>query len=406
MEKINYKHTIYTCYIGYIVQAIINNLGPLLFLTFEKSLGISIEKIGFLITINFGVQIIVDMIAAKYVDKIGYRPCIVFAHIATTIGLIGMGVLPLIFSNPYIGLIIAISINAVGGGLIEVLISPIVEAAPSKEKDKAMSLLHSFYCFGHVAVVILSTIGFLIIGIQKWYYLPIIWAIVPFINIFMFSIVPINTVVDEGEAIPIKKLFSLKVFWIFSLLMICAGASEQAMSQWASLFAESGLKVSKTVGDLLGPCTFAALMGLSRVFYGKCGSKIDLEKFILGSSVLCICSYLVAIFSPNPIVALLGCAFTGLSVGIMWPGSFSIAAKECPQGGTAMFALLALAGDVGAAVGPGVVSSVAKVNGGLDIRTGLFCAMIFPIMMFIVVFIKIKTRKEKIGEGVIKISDI
>ena len=405
MKKINYKHTIYTCYIGYIVQAIINNLGPLLFLTFEKSLGISLEKIGFLITINFGVQIIVDMIAAKYVDKIGYRTCIVFAHIATTIGLVGMGVFPFIFSNPYIGLIIAISINAVGGGLIEVLVSPIVEAAPSKEKDKAMSMLHSFYCFGHVAVVILSTIGFLIVGIEKWYYLPIVWAIVPFINIFMFLVVPINTVVDEGKAISIKKLFSLKVFWVFSLLMICSGASEQAMSQWASLFAESGLKVSKTLGDLLGPCAFAALMGLSRVFYGKCGSKIDLQKFILGSSVLCVCSYLVAIFSPNPIIALLGCAFTGLSVGIMWPGSFSIAAKECPQGGTAMFAFLALAGDVGAAAGPGVVSTIAKIGGSLDIRSGLLCAMIFPIMMFIVVFIKIKVRGEKVGVNVVNISD-
>lgn len=400
MKKISYKHTIYTCYIGYVVQAIINNLGPLLFLTFQESLGVSIEKIGFLITINFGVQIIVDMIAAKYVDRIGYRKCIVFAHIATTIGLIGMGIFPFILPNPYIGLVIAISINAIGGGLIEVLVSPIVEAAPSKEKDKAMSILHSFYCFGHVAVVILSTVGFLIIGIEKWYYLPIIWAIVPFINIFMFSIVPINTVVEDGEAIPIKKLFSLKVFWVFSLLMICSGASEQAMSQWASLFAESGLKVSKTLGDLLGPCTFAALMGLSRLFYGKCGSRIDLQKFILGSSVLCICSYLVAIFSSNPIVALLGCAFTGLSVGIMWPGSFSIAAKECPQGGTAMFAFLALAGDIGAAAGPGVVSSVAKISGGLDIRAGLFCAMVFPIMMFVVVFIKIKTRRKEVSKSI------
>lgn len=176
------------------------------------------------------------------------------------------------------------------------------------------------------------------------------------------------------------------------------------MSQWASLFAESGLKVSKTLGDLLGPCTFAALMGLSRVFYGKCGSRINLQKFILGSSVLCVCSYLVAIFSPNPIVALLGCAFTGLSVGIMWPGSFSIAAKECPQGGTAMFAFLALAGDIGAA-GPGVVSSVAKISGGLDIRAGLFCTMVFPIMMFVVVFIKIKTYREKVRGCVIDVSD-
>lgn len=396
MKKIEYKQTIYACYIGYIVQAIINNLGPLLFLTFEKSLGIPIEKIGLLITINFGVQIIVDLLAARYVDKVGYRTSVIAAHICGTIGLIGMGIFPFVFSNPFSGLALASIINAVGGGIIEVLISPIVEAAPSKEKDKAMSMLHSFYCFGHVAVVLLSTLGFYMLGMDNWRYIPMIWAIVPFINIFLFSVVPINTVVEEGTEMPIKSLLSMKLFWIFVLLMICSGASEQAMSQWASFFAEDGLKVSKTIGDLLGPCAFALLMGASRVFYGKYGSKIDLKKFILGSSMLCIISYLIAIFSPIPLIGLLGCALCGLSVGIMWPGTFSIAAKECPSGGTAMWALFALAGDVGCSLGPGVVSIVSSINTGSGIKAGLGYAIIFPTMMFMIILKMILRRKNNI----------
>lgn len=393
MRRVDYKYTIYTCYIGYIVQAIINNLGPLLFLTFERSLGISIEKIGFLITINFGVQIVVDLLAAKYVDKVGYRFSVILAHVASTVGLLAMGIFPFVFEDSFIGLVIAVIINAIGGGIIEVLISPIVEAAPSGEKEKAMSMLHSFYCFGHVSVVLLSTLGFYLLGMDKWYWLPIIWAIVPFVNIFLFSVVPINTIGGDGEKVPMVKLFSMKLFWIFCLLMICAGASEQAMSQWASFFAEDGLKVSKTVGDLFGPCAFALLMGLSRVFYGKFGSKIDLQKFILGSSFLCIISYLIAILSPIPIISLLGCSLCGLSVGIMWPGTFSIAAKECPQGGTAMWAFLALAGDVGCASGPGVVSLVSGINVEVGLKSGLAYAIIFPTIMFGVILVMILKRR-------------
>lgn len=391
--KSNYKYTIYTCYIGYIVQAIINNLGPLLFLTYEKSLGISIERIGLLITINFGVQILVDFLAAKYVDRIGYRNCIVAAHVAGTIGLIGMGIFPFIFPTPFSGLVTAMVINAVGGGLIEVLVSPIVEAAPAgKDKDKAMSLLHSFYCFGHVAVVLLSTAGFLILGMSKWYYLPIIWAVVPFFNCFLFASVPINRVTEAGQELPVRKLFTMKIFWVFVLLMICSGASEQAMSQWASFFAEEGLKVSKTMGDLMGPCAFALLMGASRAFYGKFGDRMDLQKFIAGSSLLCIVSYLIAIFSPIPVLALAGCALCGLSVGIMWPGTFSMAAKECPQGGTAMWAFFALAGDVGCASGPGVVSIGSLLKPENGIKTGLLCAIIFPLVLLLTVALRRSVR--------------
>ncbi len=313
--KLTCKHTLYASYLGYITQAIINNLGPLLFLTFQNSFDLSLVQISFLVSINFFIQMIVDLLAMKLVDRIGYRPCIVTAHILSAAGLIGMGCFPFLFPDAYAGLLTAILLNAVGGGLIEVLISPIVEALPGDEKASAMSLLHSFYCWGHVGVVLLSTLYFATIGMDFWYFLPILWSLIPLFNVFFFLRVPIRTLVREEEAVPLKHLLSDQLFWLFLLMMLCAGASEQGMSQWASLFAESGLKVSKTMGDLLGPCSFAAFMGLSRLLYGKFGSRINLRGFILCSSCLCILSYLLASLSANPMLALFGCALCGLAAG-------------------------------------------------------------------------------------------
>lgn len=387
-----YTHTIYACYIGYIVQAIINNLAPLLFLTFQREFSISVELIGLLITVNFGTQIIVDFVAAKYVDKIGYRTAVILAHVCSVVGLIGFGVFPFIMINSYYGLVCAMICSAIGGGLIEVLISPIVEATPSSgAKETAMSLLHSFYCWGHVAVVVLSTIGFQILGMEHWYYLPIIWSIVPILNIFLFAQVPIETLVSEEEQISANKLLSMKKFWLLFLLMLCSGASEQAMSQWASLFAEEGLKQSKVVGDLLGPCFFAVMMGIARMFYGKFGEKIELKKFMIGSGVLCVISYMIAVCSQNPILSLVGCGLCGLSVGIMWPGTLSLSAKTCPQGGTFMFALLALAGDLGCSVGPGLVSIVSGAVTEYGIKSGLGAAIVFPIVM---IFLLVNNRNK------------
>lgn len=383
----NYTYTIYACYIGYIVQAIINNLAPLLFLTFERNFQVSMEHIGLLITMNFGVQILVDFVAAKYVDKIGYRAAMILAHICSTLGLIGLGTLPFIMKNPYYGLVTAMVMNAIGGGLLEVLVSPIVEAAPtSHAKEAAMSLLHSFYCWGHVAVVVLSTVGFKVFGMDRWYILPILWSVIPFLNMFFFTVVPIRTLVSEEEKLPAKKLLSQGTFWAFFALMVCAGASEQAMSQWASVFAEEGLGLSKMVGDLLGPCLFAIAMGCSRMFYGKYGEKIDLIKFMAGSAVLCVLSYLLAVFAGNPLLALMGCGLCGLSVGIMWPGTFSLSAKQCSQGGTLMFALLALAGDLGCSAGPGVVSIVSGVFPEHGIKAGLLAAILFPCLLLILLY--------------------
>lgn len=378
----NYNHTIYASYVGYITQAIVNNFVPLLFLTFQHMFQISLGRIGFLVTINFGVQLVTDMLAVKYVDKIGYRTSVVAAHIFAAVGLMGLAIFPSIFPNEYMGIIAAVICYAIGGGIIEVLISPIVEACPTEKKEAAMSLLHSFYCWGHVFVIISSTVFFSVFGIENWRILACIWAVIPLVNSFYFSKVPITTLVEEEERLPVLNLFKNKLFWLFVLLMISAGASEQAMSQWASAFAESGLKVSKTIGDLAGPCLFAVLMGCARVFYSKYSEKISLQRFMVASGILCIIGYLIASLSQNPSVGLIGVGITGLSVGILWPGTFSIASKGMPKGGTAMFALLALAGDLGCSAGPTVVGVVSGVFND-NLKKGILIAIIFPICLLI-----------------------
>jgi len=388
---LTYKHTKYAAYIGYITQAIVNNLMPLLFVSFQREFSLSLDKISLLITMNFGVQIVTDLVAAKYTDKIGYRAAAALAHIMAVIGLTGMAYLPFIMP-PFAGLCICSAVNAVGGGLTEVIISPIIEALPGDEKASAMSLLHSFYCWGQVAVVLLSTLYFVTAGISYWRFLPLIWALVPLFNIFFFLKVPIRTLNEGGEDIPLSKLFRVKIFWLFLILMICAGASELAMSQWASLFAEEGLKVSKTMGDMLGPCAFAVLMGTARTFYGLKGANINLRKSIAASGALCVVSYMLAVFAPHPVISLAGCALCGLSVGLMWPGTFSIAAKCYPAGGTAMFAILALAGDIGCSAGPTIAGFVADGTG--DLKKGLLAAVVFPVIM-IVGILALRVNKEE-----------
>lgn len=378
----NFNHTIYASYIGYITQAIINNFVPLLFLTFQSTYNISLDKIGFLITINFGVQLLTDILAAKYVDKIGYKVSIVAAHIFVVIGLIGLVVFPNFFSNGYYGIMLGVICYAIGGGIIEVLISPIVEACPTERKEAVMSLLHSFYCWGHVFIVICSTIFFTTFGIKNWPILACLWAIIPLMNSLYFSMVPIASLVKEDEKLSILDLSKNKIFWIFIILMITSGACEQAMNQWASAFAESGLGVSKTIGDLAGPCLFAVLMGCARVFYARYSEKIELDKFIFASGVLCTVCYLLASLSQNKLIGFVGVAATGLSVGIMWPGTFSLASKGIPKGGTALFALLALAGDLGCSAGPTFVGIVSEAFNE-DLKKGILFATIFPIGLLI-----------------------
>lgn len=380
--KNNYNHTVFACYFGYVVQAVVNNFAPLLFLTFQSEFGIPLEKITSLITVNFLFQLIVDVVAAKYVDKIGYRKCIVAAQFFSALGIAGLGVFPNILPDPYFGLLVSILLYALGGGLIEVLVSPIVEACPIKAKKSAMSLLHSFYCWGHLFVVLVSTLFFTVFGIENWRVLAFVWAVIPFLNAFYFLKVPIMPLTAEGKQMPIRKLFSSKRFLLFIIIMVCAGASEQGMSQWASTFAEAGLNVSKTVGDLAGPSLFAVTMGVSRVVYSKVSEKTDLTKYMTACSVLCVTAYAIASFSGNPALSLVGCALCGFSVGVMWPGAFSLASECFPNGGTAMFAFLALAGDFGCSFGPTVVGVATKFLNN-DIKHGVFAAVVFPVLMIL-----------------------
>ncbi|MCI5565589.1 MAG: MFS transporter [Clostridiales bacterium] len=393
-----YRHTRFAGFVSYIVQAIVNNLSPLLFLTFQRRFSITLSQISLIITINFAIQMAIDSLSAQFIDKLGYRVCMIAAHALAGLGLVCLGLLPEIIA-PYPALLIATFFCAVGGGLLEVLVSPLIEALPSDHKEKEMSLLHSFYCWGHVGVVLLSTAYFALFGTENWRWLPIVWAIVPFANLLLFFKVPLCRLGEGTETMKGRALLTRPVFWLLFALMICAGASEQAVSQWASLFAESGLGVSKTLGDLLGPCTFAAMMGLSRIMFSKSRS-LTIRQAILLSSVLCVACYLMIVFSPWPLLSLVGCGLCGFSVGVMWPGLYSTASSVLPAGGTAMFAYLALGGDIGCCAGPSLVGAVSdavtsaghslltRLLPGLELsqaglKTGFLAAIVFPLLMLL-----------------------
>lgn len=378
--KLTYKHTITACFIGYIVQAIVNNFAPLLFLTFQKSYGIPLEQITLLITVNFVVQLAVDLLAAGLADRIGARNCLVSAHLFCTAGLALMAVLPAALPSAFSGLLISVVLYAVGGGLLEVMVSPVVEACPTDNKEGAMSLLHSFYCWGQVGVVLLSTLFFTLFGTENWRVLALIWAAVPFLNMIVFIFVPIKQLNEDGGGMKLSELLRSRRFWTLFVMMFCAGASELSVSQWASTFAERSLGVSKTVGDLAGPMMFAVFMGTARAVYGKLAGKINTQKCMFASALLCVFSYLCISLIPVPALGLIGCGICGFSVGIMWPGTFSRAASTLPAGGTMMFALLALAGDLGCSGGPTFAGLIASAAGD-DLKKGILAAVIFPLIM-------------------------
>ena len=392
--KKNYGRTAVACYMGFITQAISANFAPLLFLTFQKSYGIPLGQIALISTVFFFTQLITDLLAAKFVDRIGYRRCVVASEVLSAAGLIGLAFLPDLLENPFAGILACVAVYAVGSGLIEVLVSPIIEACPFEHKEAVMSLTHSFYCWGAVAVILLSTLFFRTAGIGRWPLLACLWAVIPLVNIFNFASCPIEHLVEDGKSMTIRQLLGNGQFWLLVLLMVCAGASELAMAQWASAFTESALKVSKTVGDLAGPCLFAVLMGISRVFHGRFGHKIDLTKFMIGSGILCVVCYLTAGLASSPVLGLAGCALCGFSVAVMWPGSISIASRSLATGGTAMFALLALAGDLGGSIGPGLVGLISQ-NAGGDLKAGVLSGVIFPAVLVLALLLLQGIRKRK-----------
>ena len=394
MEKQkNYKKTLVACYLGFVTQAITANFTPLLFLTFKNTYGIGFEKIALIPMVFYFTQLLIDFAAAKFVDKIGYRVCVVSSQVLSAAGLVLMAVLPELLPVPFAGILIAVVLYAIGSGLVEVLVSPIVEACPFENKGGMMSLLHSFYCWGAVAVILGSTLFFTVFGIENWKILTVLWAIIPFWNAFNFMFCPIERLVEEDQRMRTSQLLKLPLFWLLILLMICAGASEASMAQWASAFTESAMGVSKTVGDLAGPCLFAVFMGISRILYGKLSEKLDLTQTMLACGGLCVLCYLMASLSAIPIIGLAGCALCGVSVGIMWPGTISISSQKCPRGGTAMFAFLALAGDLGATVSPSLVGGISNMAGG-NLKAGLFAATAFPLLLiFGLIFLHRKFNK-------------
>ena len=382
----NYKKTLIACYLGFVTQAISANFTPLLFLTFKSAYGIGLEKIALIPMVFYLTQLLIDFAATRFVDKIGYRTCVVSSQVLSATGLALMAILPELLPVPFLGILIAVVLYAVGSGLIEVLVSPIVEACPFENKEGMMSLLHSFYCWGAVGVILGSTLFFTVFGIENWKILTLIWTVIMLYNAFNFMTCPIERLVEDGEGMRPGQLLRLPLFWLLILLMVCSGASEASMAQWASAFTESAMGVSKTVGDLAGPCLFAMFMGISRVLYGKKSEKLDLIKTMLMCGVLSVICYLTASLSSLPIIGLAGCAFCGISVGIMWPGSISISSQKCPRGGTVMFAFLALAGDLGATISPTIVGSVSNIAGG-NLKIGLLVATVFPLILIFVLLV-------------------
>ena len=398
MEKKNYRRTLTACYLGFITQAITANFAPLLFLKFHMDYQIPLGRIALIPTAFFLTQLLIDVFCARFADAIGYRRSVVASEVASGLGLAGLAVLPDLFSDPFIGIMICVVLYAVGSGLIEVMVSPIVEACPFEHKDAVMSMLHSFYCWGSVGVILISTLFFSLFGIEHWKWVACLWALVPLYNIRNFATCPIERLTEEGKGMTIRALFRTSVFWAAILLMVCAGASELAMAQWASAFTEAALGFSKTVGDLIGPCLFAVTMGICRVIYGKYGPKMNLSRFMIGSGILCLCCYLLASLSANPFLGLAGCVICGFSVGIMWPGTISIISPRMPQGGTALFAMLAMAGDLGGAFGPSLVGTVTQ-QAGDNLQAGMLLGSIFPLVLIIALLLLNKTAGPSINKN-------
>lgn len=412
-KQYTYRHTTYSCYRGFMTQAIINNIAPLLFIIFQTNFSISYEMLGLLVVFNFATQLLTDVWAAKYADRVGYRNCMIIAHALSCIGLLFMGFLPQVLPSPYLGLSLSVMLYAIGGGLLEVVVSPIIEALPNDNKSSSMSLLHSFYCWGQMVVVIASTLLLKLIGRDYWFILPVLWSIFPLYNMFQFMKVPILPLVQDGRKMNLKELLLSPYFYLSMLLMIGAGASEVTMSQWSSLFAEKGLQVSKVYGDLLGPALFALFMGIGRTIYGIFGDRLPLRRYMIGGSILCFLMYLITVFSPNPILSLFSSSLSGFTVSLMWAGTLSLSSATFPKGGTLLFGILAIFGDLGCSIGPwlaGKISDRVQMTGKvlpfwsnsvldleqIGLRSGLFVGALFPFILFLgLILYKSNRRKIK-----------
>ena len=391
--KLSYKTTMLSCFAACGVQAVIINFPPLLFVHFQDTYHIPLSQITLLVTVTFVVQLLTDFLATQFVDRIGYRASMLFAHVAAVIGLVALTVLPEIM-DPLLGLLIAVSVYSVGGGIIEVLASPLIESCPTDNKEKAMSLMHSFYCWGLVCMVLISTAFFRVFGIHNWKIMALIWTVIPAVNALLFIKTPIAPLIASGEkGMTMGQLLKNRTFWLLAIIMICSGASEHGVAMWSSAFAEKGLNIDKTLGDLAGPMAFAVVMGVVRSIHGKYGEKMNLDKLLLGSAALCVAAYLTATLFRSPVINLIGCGLCGVAVALMWPGTMSKAAATLPTGGTTMFALLALAGDVGCTAGPTLVGMISDAMDS-NLKKGILAGTVFPAILLLCLLLWKKPKKD------------
>ena len=399
MSQVSYKKTKIACYLGYVTQAISINLLPLLYLTFQNEFSVSLSQLGFLATLLFAVQMAVDLLATRFGKYVSYRWGSVAACALSALGLVLMCVLPKWMPHFYVGVMLATVILSIGGGLTEVLISPLVDAIPEEGKVGEMSLLHSFYCWGVVAVILFSTAFFALVGVSYWRWLVLLWSLVPAVTAVMFACIPIPPKTEEvhsHRSAPSVVRYGL--FWVLMALMVFSGASEMAPAQWASFFAENNLGIPKAVGDLLGPCAFAVFQGLSRVVFSRMARRRDPRRILAWHAVGCLVAYAVIVLAPHPLLSLFGFCMCGWFVGPMWPGILSLCATRFPAGGTAMFAALALCGDVGCAAAPMMIGAVTDRLVTADwlsssaMRGGFAVCMVFPALLVVGLWLLRKRR--------------
>lgn len=388
--KINYTPTKISAYVGYFVQAIVNNFLPILFVAFQDIYGIGYEKLGRLIVFNFITQMVTDILSPKIISLLGYRKTAVMCQLIAALGLTLAAVLPNVLPNAYIGIVLAVIVYAFASGLMEVIISPMIEMLPTSNKSGNMSLLHSFYCWGQAITTVGTTLLLSAFGYRGWTYIPLIWAIVPFINAFSFIRVPIVEPQPERKSDSFRVLFSDRRFRVFMLIMLCAGASEIAMAEWASVFAQNALGVSQIAGDLAGPCAFSLFMGLGRLLYAAFSEKISYRSTVIVLGLCCAVCYYIAAFASIPIFALAACALCGFTVSILWPGTISAGAVAFPRGDAVMFSVFAMCGDIGCCIGPWLLGVVAE---HFTLNIGFAVSSFFPLLMVALAIFFIKEQR-------------
>ena len=408
----NYKRVKYACYTTNVSMSVVANLSPILFLTFHNLYGISYSLLGSLVLINFIAQLLIDLIFSFFSHKFNIPLAVKITPLLTLVGLFLYAVCPLAFPQyAYAGLVVGTLVFSVSGGLAEVLISPVIAAIPSDDPDREMSKLHSVYAWGVVPVILISTLFLYVFGSQSWHWLALLYMLVPLVAFLLFTKAQIPQMETPEKVSGALSFLKNKGLWLCVGAIFLGGASECIMAQWSSGYIEQALGIPKVWGDIFGVAVFSVMLGMGRTLYAKKGKKIENVLF-LGSIGATIC-YLLAAICNMPLIGLVACAFTGLCVSMLWPGSLIVASDRFPQGGVFIFAMMAAGGDLGASVGPqliGVITDFAIANPtivsfaeGMNLapeqmgmKLGMLVGMLFPLTAIAVYFVIKKSRNEKL----------